>query len=136
MSYDSFIIFAILMIVTSAYHAIVHYWIQNIQEAPIGYDPWLGSILFISVFFYMAMCWRKSGQTLGMQAWRIRVQNQNGDVLTWNQCLLRFLISLCSLFCMGLGFFWILFTVERQSWHDKYAHSEVVRLPCKTLKIQ
>ncbi len=129
MFYDSLIILSIWLIITSVYHAVVHCWIQKLTEPPIGYDPWLASILFMSTFFYMACYWRKTGQTLGMQAWKIRIQHQNGDLLNWFQCLARFMLSLVSLGIMGLGFFWILWTVERQSWHDQWTQSEVVLLP-------
>ena len=78
--YDLFILFALIMLVTGVYHTIFHRWIFQLEEAPVGYDPVLAMFLFLTHFFYFACYWRKQGQTLGMQAWRIRVQNHQGHV--------------------------------------------------------
>ncbi len=85
------------------------------------------SLIFIFSFF--AYFWLKTGQTLGMQVWRIRIQNFEGDNISFNQAILRFTIAILSLVCFGLGFFWILIDRNKMSWHDRYSFSRVVQLP-------
>jgi uncharacterized RDD family membrane protein YckC len=51
------------------------------------------AILFLLVFGYFGLCWTRSGQTLGMKAWRIRLQAANGRGLNWADALVRFAIG-------------------------------------------
>ena len=52
--------------------------------------------------------WRKSGQTLGMQTWRLKTVNDQGGLLTWRQSFVR-IISACLLpaLCALLGRFYM-----------------------------
>ena len=43
--------------------------------------------------------------------------------------VVRALSCFLSLFVAGLGFLWVVFDPEKQSWHDKIAGTTVVRLP-------
>ena len=56
-----------------------------------------------------------SGQTLGMQVWGIRVQNANGTAISLWQALLRFMVSIASWLCVGLGFFWSLYDKQKRT---------------------
>ena len=129
MVYDGLIVIGVLMIVTMIYHSVVNVWWLGLSKAPEGYNPILASVLFISIFLFFSIFWRKSGQTLGMQAWGLRVQNYDGKMLSWSQCLLRFIIAILGLGLAGLGFWWMLLTSQKQTWHDSYSESEIVMLP-------
>ena len=48
-------------------------------------------LLFFGIF------WRRAGQTLGMQAWRIKLVTDSGDLPTWRQVTLRVLGALLSI---------------------------------------
>jgi uncharacterized RDD family membrane protein YckC len=48
------------------------------------------AILFLIVFGYFGWCWTQSGQTLGMKAWRIRLQSADGRRLNWAGAAVRF----------------------------------------------
>ena len=71
----------------------------------------------------------KRGQTLGMQVWGVRVQNADGSAISLWQALLRFVVAIASLLCVGLGFFWSLFDKQKRSWHDMYSNTQLVRIP-------
>lgn len=76
------------------------------------------------VAFFFVWFWSKSGQTLGMKAWRIRVQNQNGTRITKTTGIKRLLPTL-----LGLGNFAVL--VDRKnklSLQDRLTDTEVVLL--------
>ncbi len=103
--------------------------LANGGQSVKGYNPLVSTLLFIVAFFFFAWFWIHGGQTLGMRAWRLRVQRFDGQPISWNQALLRYLVSILSWLLLGLGYFWQL--VDRQSltWHDRYSESELVLLP-------
>lgn len=88
------------------------------------------ALLFATGSFY-TIFWRRSGQTLGMLSWQIRVQSMEGGALSLGQCLLRLLFAVPSIGLAGLGMFWILIDPERRAWHDYASFSRVVELPKK-----
>jgi len=85
--------------------------------------------LLLIIFSFFAWFWSHGGQTLGMRAWRIRLQNRNpGPVSLW-QLMLRFIVAIGSWLCFGLGFLWSLVDKEKLTWHDRYSMTELVVLP-------
>ncbi|MFC3033194.1 RDD family protein [Pseudoalteromonas fenneropenaei] len=68
-----------------------------IQDTPLLYTLRLILIVGVSVLFF-GYFWSRSGQTIGMRAWRIQVQTLDGQLPSFTQASLR---SLCSL--LGLG---------------------------------
>lgn len=46
------------------------------------------AVLAITVA-YFGYGWRKAGQSLGMKAWRIKVEQEDGRLLQWREVLLR-----------------------------------------------
>lgn len=87
--------------------------------------------LVVVSFGFFAWFWLHGGQTLGMRAWRIRLQRMDGGPITPWQALLRFLVASLSWLLFGLGFLWSLIDRERLTWHDRYSLSELVVLPKK-----
>ncbi len=121
--YDTLLLFALLFVATTL--ALVFTWGQAIEPN----NPLFTTYLFLVAFFFFAWFWTHGGQTLGMRAWRIRVQQRDGSPITLWQALLRFLGALASWACLGLGFLWILFDQERQSWHDRFSETILVMTP-------
>ena len=81
------------------------------------------------VFAYFAAFWLRSGQTLAMKTWRIRLVNQAGETISFRQAALRFGLALIGLFAAGFGFWWGFFDRDRQFLHDRLAGTRLVRLP-------
>ena len=69
----------------------------------------------------------RSGRTLAMKTWRIRLVNANGGNLTFRQATLRFFLALFGLLLAGAGFWWALFDRDRQFLHDRLAGTRIVR---------
>ncbi|PHV11437.1 RDD family protein [Chitinimonas sp. BJB300] len=46
------------------------------------------------LFVYFAWCWRRSGQTLAMKTWRLRLQACDGSAPSWRAMLIRFVLAL------------------------------------------
>jgi uncharacterized RDD family membrane protein YckC len=72
----------------------------------------------------------KYGATLGKMAMGIRVQNEStGKNLTVVEAILRELVGkFVSSIALGLGYFWMLWDPKKQTWHDKFAKSIVVKI--------
>lgn len=87
--------------------------------------------IFMVAFFFFGWFWTHGGQTLGMRAWRIRVQRYDGRAISWWQALLRYLVAYVSWAAAGLGFLWSLFDREKLTWHDRYSESVLVVMPKK-----
>jgi uncharacterized RDD family membrane protein YckC len=107
MLYDSLLIFSVLFFASAV--AIVF----NRGEA-IESNVFFTLYLLFTWFTYYAFSWRRSGQTLGMRAWKIRTG------------YLRLLFALLSLGCLGLGYLWRLF--KPYTWHDHLSHTRIVYL--------
>ncbi len=98
--------------------------------------PWqrhLFQVYILSVtFVYFSAFWLRSGQTLAMKTWRIRLVQQNGNTLTFRQAAFRFALALPGLLLAGLGFWWALIDRDKQFLHDRIAGTRLVRVPRKT----
>lgn len=72
--------------------------------------------------------WRSA--TLGEIVFNLQVQKLDGTTLTgdYSTGLIRALSSLLSLLPAGLGFIWILFDPQRNTWHDKISGTRVVQV--------
>lgn len=93
-------------------------------------DPWAvrGLSAVVVVGFFSAF-WLRGGQTLGMQAWRIRLVPLPGRELTFARCALRCAGALVSLGCLGLGYWWCLVDRRGRYWHDYLSGSTLVLEP-------
>ncbi len=122
--YDTLLLLALLFIASALYMAAT-----GSEEASTGQDA-VRSIFFILLSFaFFAFFWLHGGQTLGMRAWRIRLQSFNGGPITPWQAMLRFLVAIASWLLFGLGFLWSLIDKEKLTWHDRYSMSVLVVIP-------
>lgn len=80
-----------------------------------------GYLAMVVAGFY-AYFWSKGGQTIGMKAWRLRVQNSDGSNISFTQSLIRISTS-----AFGLGNILALFQ-NRNAFQDLWAECEVVVL--------
>jgi uncharacterized RDD family membrane protein YckC len=134
MLYDGFLVTAILIAVTVA-HMVFFRYVLGQRPEEIGTtagDIWslrLLLVFFVTLFFVFS--WTRGGMTLGMQAWRLRVQTVDGCSLSVKQCLIRCAVAWFSLLAFGLGYLWVLFDSERRSWPDTASNTQTVVLPKK-----
>lgn len=121
MAYDAAAIVALLMLVTALI------MLAGFRELSPVRDPLYGAGLLSTWFFYLGWCWRHGGMTLGMRAWKVRVETLRGGSPGWGVCLLRFVVSLLSAAAAGLGFLWSLFDPQRRCWHDIASGTRLLR---------
>lgn len=86
-------------------------------------------VLVALIVGFFGLSWTRSGQTLGMAAWRLRVEREDGRLLTWGDTLRRLAWSVLSLLPLGLGFAWALVDPQRRAWHDRLSGTRVVVSP-------
>jgi len=98
-------------------------------EAPRPGNPFYQTYIFVLCYLFFAWFWTRGGQTLGMRAWRLRVQNEDGTAINWSQSLLRFMCAMVSWGFLGLGYLWILVDKNNLAWHDHFSNSRIVVLP-------
>jgi uncharacterized RDD family membrane protein YckC len=68
-----------------------------------------------------------SGQTLGKKALGIRVVDLGGGgSIGFGRAFLRYIGRIVSAIPLFLGYFWMIWDKEKQTWHDKFANSVVV----------
>lgn len=135
MVYDSLLLLGL----SFAYGGIFAVWIPNWlsdQPTPLGELPYgdvgmfffqLGWLALIVGFF--TYFWHRGGQTLGMRAWRLRIQRPDGGRLSYAQCLIRCGLAFLSMAAVGLGYLWCLVDRDRQTAHDRLSGTETVTLP-------
>ncbi|WP_299182580.1 RDD family protein [uncultured Neptuniibacter sp.] len=125
--YDMMLIIALLMVSTGIIT-------MGFNDGESVEGPLFQSFLFVLVYLFLSYFWMRNGQTLGMLAWRLRVQTTEGYRLNFTQCLLRYLVGWISLLCCGVGFLWMFISKQKMAWHDMASSSHVVELP-KNAKI-
>lgn len=77
---------------------------------------------------YFTYLHSSSGQTLGNRLTGLRVADvDTGGNLDAVRAFLRWLVSIVSGIPFALGFLWMLWDPDRQTWHDKIARSNVYR---------
>lgn len=127
LTYDSFLVFAICMAIAAIY--------TSCARAIIGDQPipsWFLQLtllpcLIFTVGSFYTYCWRSTGQTLGMQTWRIKVVPADASKqLSIKQCWLRFAGAWVSFGSLACGFLILLRKSNTQTWHDRWSNTLVL----------
>ena len=79
-------------------------------------------LVFVAVAFF-SFFWCKGGQTLGMRAWKLRLQNKNGSNISVGQSLIRLATAL-----FGFGNLMVIFNSKNTAFQDYCAKCEMVVL--------
>ncbi len=133
--YDALICVALLLVTTGVYMAVhaaiigTERYEQLSASGATLHDPLLSSVLFIVLYLFFGYFWTRTGQTLGMQVWHIRIQNTDGTSISWLQALMRFFMAGISWGCVGIGHLWMLVDKEKLTWQDRFSDTRTVRIP-------
>lgn len=101
--------------------------LEDIQSTTlVQYLNLFGWIACLTGYYYI--CWRKQGQTMGMKAWRLRLQQTDGTLASPEQCLKRCPLACLSLAVLGLGYFYCLIPSKKACAHDIFTQTKVVVL--------
>lgn len=98
------------------------------EVAPPGWLAWLH--IFAVLGGYFVWYWRRHGQTLAMQTWRLKlVDASDGRYPSTGRCWLRYTLCWPSVLLFGVGLLWALVDRDRQFLHDRLSGTCVVLLP-------
>jgi uncharacterized RDD family membrane protein YckC len=132
MVYDTFLILALIMAANALLIAVyVNLFINldtNQESIPPAGAVQVVVILCIALFY--GIFWRRGGQTLGMQAWRIKLVSNQGAQPTASQIALRLVGALLS--GVILGILWKYLDHDGYYWHDRLSKTHLVLLPAKS----
>ena len=133
MFYDSLLVFAVTWSVTAGVIGL-RVWMSGADriQATAGRaasGPLLQMLLFAAIALFFVWFWTRSGQTLGMQSWRLRLEREDGQLIGWRTGLVRLCLATVSFLCLGCGYWWILIDRERRAWHDRLTGTRVIVLP-------
>ena len=98
---------------------------ETVESGDIGFKLYL----LFSIYLYLAWCWSRGGQTLGLKSWKAKVVTMDGYSLSWQTSLKRFLAAALSWLPLGLGYIWVIFDKEGRSWHDRLSGTQIIMIP-------
>lgn len=99
MTYEAVLLFGVTFVVSYALLALAG-WTYPLPPL----RRWvLQALLFVAIGAYFVYCWVRTGQTLAMKSWRLRVVDRDGSLLPPARAVLRYLLA-WSLFLPGLAF--------------------------------
>jgi len=128
MIYDTLLLAAVLMLGTGLLLPLTGGEAIRADAHPVLEWVYRALLVALTVGFF-GLFWTRNGQTLGMAAWRIKVEREDGANLTWRDAVIRLGAAVLSWLPAGLGFLWILFDAKQRSWHDRLSRTRVVLLP-------
>jgi len=122
--YDALLVLAMLFLITIPFIAMR-------GGDPVETNDNLAYQLSIAlvVFLFFTGFWSRSGRTLGMQSWGLRVETPDGNVPSFATASIRFLAAILSWLPLGLGFFWQLWDKDKLTWHDRLSGTRLRHYP-------
>lgn len=127
--YDSFILLALSFSYSAVLTAIAAATDRQAEE----YQPMFNGVLFplgwaLTLAAFYCFFWHRSGQTVGMKTWHIKVVQEQMETHTpsWRQCALRAAVSAPLVVFFGIGYIYGALQPSRQTLHDKLSSTKVV----------
>jgi uncharacterized RDD family membrane protein YckC len=91
--YDTLLVVALLMAATVPFIPFLHGRVLVPGEVgALAYVYWLWQVVVIALFF--GYFWTRRGQTVGMLAWRVRLERGDGSRVGWAQAIKRIALAL------------------------------------------
>lgn len=87
----------------------------------------LGAVVVVVDIAYFVFFWSTSGVTLGNRVMKIQVVKADGSALNWGTGVIRYVGYVISTIVIFIGLLWVLWDPNKQGWHDKMAHTVVIR---------
>ena len=115
--YDCLLLVALFFIITAIAIAFNH------GDAIQNFAYYL--FLFIVAFLFFDWFWRHGGQTLGMRAWRIKVESLDHQTITLKQSVSRYLTGFL---LFGITLLYMPFSAQRIALHDTLSKTRIVIL--------
>jgi len=122
MIYEAFLLIGVL-----SFAFVLPHLLLSMARKTAMYGALLWLHVFVVLLVYFGWLWKRNGQTLAMQTWKIRLVSTAGAALTSRQILLRYVLAWPSLLLGGIGIAWALIDRDRQFLHDRLAGTRLVK---------
>jgi uncharacterized RDD family membrane protein YckC len=125
--YDLLLLAALLMIYTGGALFFTH----GAAVVPATAGAWVYAYragLIGVIGGYYLINWLRSGQTLGMRAWRLRVVSDAGRPLALKAAVLRAVFGALAWMPAALGVLWLYVDPDHLALHDRWSRTRVIRL--------
>jgi len=120
--YESLLLTAVIAVAALPVVMLTHSWEHWLARAA------LQCYLLALCGVYFIWQWIKTGQTLAMKTWHMRVVTADGATLSLPRALTRYVIALFSLGLCGVSVLWALIDREKQFLHDRLAGTRIIDL--------
>lgn len=131
MVYDLLLVIAVLMVGTALFLPFTGGEAVSLEVVGPGLFYFYRCFLLLLIVGFFGLFWTRRGQTLGMAAWHLRLEREDGRKLTWADSLKRLAAACLAFLPVGLGVLWLLVDRNRLAWHDRLTHTRVVFEPKK-----
>jgi uncharacterized RDD family membrane protein YckC len=125
--YDLLLLAALLMIFTGGALFFTHGAAVVPDTAGVWVYAYRAGLIAVIGGYYL-INWLRSGQTLGMRAWRLRVVSDAGQPLCFKAALLRVLLGAPAWVPAALGVLWLYVDRDHLALHDRWSKTRVIRL--------
>lgn len=122
--YDALLLVALAMTYTAVVLLFTHRAVLP-REYAIGVYAYRAGLLAVIGGYYV-LNWTRSGQTLGMRAWRLRAVSDTGQRMAGRMAVLRYVCGVLAWPPAALGVLWLYVDRERLAIHDRLSHTRVV----------
>jgi len=103
-------------------------FIDGVIIGGLGYASGRNAAGFVlTVVYETILISQWNGQTVGKKLLGIRVTTVDGGRIDWVKALIRSVSKILSTIPLCLGYFWMLWDPNSQTWHDKIAATVVAR---------
>jgi len=131
--YDAFLVAAIWMSLGFVLQIIFGTDTSQLEDGRVVVAPLFGYLVFLmmvsSAATFYIWFWRRTGQTLGMIAWRIKVLSLDNIQISIKQGLIRFFAAWPAFWIGGIGYLWMYIDKNGDALHEKISRSKTVLLP-------
>ena len=111
MLYDTLLVIPLFMAAAGVWVAVLGPTESISEPAVPAYLQWCSWLVILIAFF--GVFWRRAGQTLGMQAWRIKLITDSGEPLSWRSVTLRVVGAFIAALPFAAGYLWRYFRPHR-----------------------
>lgn len=124
--YDCLLLAALLVVFTGGVVMFTHQWILYETVGAWVYVYRAGLVAVIAGYYLLN--WVRSGQTLGMRAWRLRAVSDSGRPMTLGPAALRFVFGILAWAPAALGVLWLYLDPEHLAIQDRLSKTRMVHL--------
>lgn len=120
--YDSLLLIALGILATAPF---VAFYGEGMPAEDLLHQV---TLVLVAYLFFVGF-WCRTGSTLGMLSWGLRVEGDGQQKPTIGQASIRFVVAIASWLALGLGFLWQLWDKDKLTWHDRASSTRLRYYP-------